>query len=42
VSDYDRYHLSPPRRGHYYARTEAGELLLIAAATGLVVWALTN
>ncbi|MBU6318457.1 MAG: RcnB family protein [Alphaproteobacteria bacterium] len=42
VRDYDHYHLTPPRRGHYYAETEAGDLLLIAAATGLVVWALTN
>jgi Ni/Co efflux regulator RcnB len=42
VRDYDHYHLTPPRRGHYYAETEAGDLLLVAAATGLVVWALTN
>lgn len=42
VRDYDHYDLAPPRRGHYYAETEAGDLLLIAAATGLVVWALTN
>ncbi|MDZ4760385.1 MAG: RcnB family protein [Alphaproteobacteria bacterium] len=42
VRDYDRYRVAPPRRGHYYAQTDTGELLLIAAATGLVVWALNS
>lgn len=42
VRDYDRYHVRPPRRGEYYARTDTGDLLLIAAATGLVVWALNQ
>jgi Ni/Co efflux regulator RcnB len=42
VHDYNRYRLPPPRRGEYYARTDTGEILLIAAATGLVVWALSN
>ncbi len=42
VHDYHRYHAPPPRHGQYYARTDTGELLLIAAATGLVIWALNN
>lgn len=42
VRDYDRYHVRAPRRGEYYARTDTGDLLLIAAATGLVVWALNQ
>ncbi len=42
VSDYDRYRLPPPRRGHYYAECDDGDILLVAAATGLIVWALTN
>lgn len=41
VHDYHRYRLAPPRRGHYYADVD-GEILLIAAATGLIVWALNN
>jgi Ni/Co efflux regulator RcnB len=37
------YRLNPPGRGQYYARNnDTGEILLIAAATGLVLWALTN
>jgi Ni/Co efflux regulator RcnB len=42
VRDYDRYHLRAPRRGEYYARTDTGDILLIAAATGLVIWALNQ
>ncbi len=42
VHDYHRYHVPPPRHGHYYARTDNGDLLLIAAATGLVLWALSD
>lgn len=42
VNDYHRYNAPPPRRGQYYAQTETGELLLIAAATGLVLWALND
>jgi Ni/Co efflux regulator RcnB len=41
VHDYHRYHLPPPRRGHHYIESD-GEILLVAAATGLIVWALTN
>jgi Ni/Co efflux regulator RcnB len=42
VRDYRGYRLPPPRRGEYYARTDTGDILLIAAATGLVLWALNN
>ena len=41
--DYRGYRLNPPGRGQYYVRNDnTGEILLIAAATGLVLWALTN
>jgi len=43
INDYHRYRLPPPRYGqHYYRDHDTGEILLIAAATGLVLWALTN
>ena len=49
VNDYHRYrdrygyNLRHPGRGHYYVRdNDTGEILLIAAATGLVLWALNN
>jgi Ni/Co efflux regulator RcnB len=43
VNDYHRYRLPPPRRGEYYYRDHnSGDILLIAAATGLVLWALSN
>jgi Ni/Co efflux regulator RcnB len=43
VHDYNRYRLPPPRHGqHYYRDSNTGEILLIAAATGLVLWALTQ
>lgn len=43
VHDYNRYRLPPPRHGHYYYRdSRTGDILLIAAATGLVLWALTQ
>lgn len=43
VNDYHRYRLPPPRRGEYYYRDHnSGDILLVAAATGLVLWALTN
>lgn len=41
VHDYHRYRLPPPRYGHHYVDID-GEILLVAAATGLIVWALTN
>ncbi len=43
VNDYRGYRLPPPRRGEYYYRDRnSGDILLVAAATGLVLWALTN
>jgi Ni/Co efflux regulator RcnB len=49
INDYGRYrdryghYLGHPGRGHYYVRdNDTGEILLIAAATGLVLWALNN
>ena len=43
IQDYNRYRLPPPRHGHHYYRdNDTGEILLIAAATGLVLWALTQ
>lgn len=43
VHDYNRYRLPPPRYGHqYYRDARTGEILLVAAATGLVLWALTQ
>ena len=43
VNDYHRYRLPPPRHGQYYYRDhDTGEILLVAAATGLILWALTN
>ena len=42
VNAYRRYHLRPPPRGHYYYRTDAGQILLVAAATGLIISAFSN
>ena len=43
VRDYNHYRLPPPRHGQYYYRDDrTGEILLVAAATGLILWALTN
>ncbi len=42
VNDYRRYHLRPPPRGHYYYRTDAGQILLVAAATGLIISAFNS
>ena len=41
VHNYGYYKLPPPRRGHYYADVD-GDILLIAAATGLIIWALSE
>jgi Ni/Co efflux regulator RcnB len=41
VRDYDRYHLRPPPRGHYYAEVD-GRILLIQATTQLVLDALSR
>jgi Ni/Co efflux regulator RcnB len=41
--DHRGYRLPPPRYGErYYRNSDTGEILLIAAATGLVLWALNN
>ncbi len=43
VHDYNRYRLPPPRYGQYYYRdNNTGDILLVAAATGLILWALSN
>jgi Ni/Co efflux regulator RcnB len=43
VQDYNHYRLPPPRYGqHYYRDSNTGDILLVAAATGLVLWALTQ
>ena len=49
INDYHRYrdryghNLRHPGRGHYYVRDHrTGDILLVAAATGLVLWALSN
>lgn len=42
VNDWRRYHAPAPRYGQYYVRADNGDLLLVAAATGLVLWALSN
>jgi Ni/Co efflux regulator RcnB len=38
---YRGYRLPPPGRGQYYIDRD-GEILLVAAATGLIIWALTQ
>jgi len=41
--DHRGYRLQQPRYGErYYRNNDTGEILLIAAATGLVLWALSN
>jgi len=43
VQDYNRYRLPAPRNGqHYYRDSNTGDILLVAAATGLVLWALSQ
>jgi Ni/Co efflux regulator RcnB len=41
IRDYDRYHLRPPPRGHYYAEVD-GRILMIQAATQIVLDALSR
>lgn len=36
VNDWRYYHLAPPPRGYYWRRSEAGDFLLVAAATGII------
>jgi Ni/Co efflux regulator RcnB len=36
ISDYGRYGLAPPWRGYRYYRTDSGEIVMAAIATGLI------
>ena len=36
VEDWRAYHLAPPPRDHQWVRSDTGEFLLVAAATGLI------
>lgn len=36
VNDYRRYGWAPPRRGYAYYRTDSGDVVLAAIATGLI------
>lgn len=43
IEEHHRYRLPPPRYGqHYYRDHRTGEIILVATATGLILWALTN
>jgi Ni/Co efflux regulator RcnB len=42
VRDYNRYGYGPPPRGYGYYRTNTGEVVMAAIATGLIVSLLTN
>jgi hypothetical protein len=37
VSDYRRYRLPPPRPGYHYIRSDNGDFLLAAIATGAII-----
>lgn len=41
ITDYDRYGLSAPPSGHYYAQVD-GDMVLVAAATQLITQFLTD
>lgn len=36
ISDYGRYGLSPPWRGYRYYRTDNGDIVMVAIASGLI------
>jgi len=36
VNDYHRYHLRRPPHGHHWIRSDRGDLLLVAVATGVI------
>lgn len=36
VDDWRYYRLAPPPRGYYWRRSDAGDFLLVAAATGII------
>lgn len=37
IRDYDRYGLTPPPSGYYYAQVDNDEVVLVAAATQLIM-----
>jgi len=42
VTDYRRYRLGPPPRGYEYRRSNTGEIILAAVATGIILQVLLN
>lgn len=42
VSDYHRYHLHEPRPGYRWVRSDDGQFLLVAAATGVIAEIIAN
>ncbi|MBI1187305.1 MAG: hypothetical protein GC206_08255 [Alphaproteobacteria bacterium] len=42
VTDYRRYRLAPPPRGYEYRRSNTGEIILAAVATGIILNVLLN
>jgi hypothetical protein len=42
VSDYRRYRLPPPRPGYHYIRSDNGDFLLAAIATGAIISIVAN
>jgi Ni/Co efflux regulator RcnB len=42
IRDYNRYGYAPPPRGYGYYRTDTGDIVMAALATGLIVSLLSN
>ena len=42
IYDYNRYGYGPPPRGYQYYRTNTGEIILAAIATGLILSVFAN
>lgn len=42
VRDYNRYGYAPPPRGYGYYRTDTGDIVLAALATGVIISLLSN
>ncbi len=42
VNDYRTYHLKKPRRGYHWVRSDNGDFLLVAAATGVIASIVAN
>lgn len=42
VRDYNRYGYAPPPRGYGYYRTDSGDIVLAAIATGVIISLLSN